>query len=104
MATQPAPPRKGEVISCSAIRALRCWGLAGAMAAIVSLTSQQVPWINAQCPREALSPAGGVYFSAVRTSSAVEVSPNHFWSTSSARLWASSLSAWQASETTIVLY
>jgi tetracycline repressor-like protein len=31
--------------------------------------------------------AGG-YFRAVRTSSAVGVSPNHFWSTSGARAWA----------------
>src|ERR1700746_1328519 len=47
---------------------------------------------------------GRIYFNAARTSSAVGVSLNHFWSTSSARTWASSLSAWQASETTIVRY
>jgi hypothetical protein len=41
---------------------------------------------------------------ALRTSSAVGVSPNHLLITSSERAWASSLSAVQASETTIVRY
>jgi hypothetical protein len=47
---------------------------------------------------------GGSYPRALRTSSAVGVSPNHFWSTASDRAWAWSLSAVQASETTIVRY